>query len=245
MLAARVAELVGEGGGELHHPLEEAQGALGERPHLDLLLGRASSSSMSSTCAFRNGRYWVTCRMRKRWIPWTTRRSDPSGNRNILWMWVRVPTRKRSLSTGSSTAGSRWVTTPMTLRSRDRVVARGRRSSPGPPRGAGWRGGTAGCPGAAGCRARSGRRSGRRRGRRPTRSPASRSSLNRASFSRGRPARRVTLASSRCRRSKAFASRWARTSLSASAWQSRQRAAKGRARRRAAAISASHSGQRP
>jgi len=24
--------------------------------------------------------------------PWTTRRSEPSGKRNILWMWVSVPT---------------------------------------------------------------------------------------------------------------------------------------------------------
>src|SRR4030095_93859 len=65
-----------------------------------------------------NGRYCVTCVRRKRCTPCTTRRSDPSGNLNILWMWVSVPRRKSSLSTGSSTAGSRWVTTPITFRSR-------------------------------------------------------------------------------------------------------------------------------
>ena len=43
--------------------------------------------------AFRNGRYWWTWRRRKRCTPWTTRRSEPSGNLNILWMWVSVPTR--------------------------------------------------------------------------------------------------------------------------------------------------------
>src|SRR6185503_1092425 len=61
--------------------------------------------------------YWCTCTRRNRCTPCTTRRSEPSGNLNILWMCVRVPTRYRSLSTGSSTAGSRCVTTPMTLRS--------------------------------------------------------------------------------------------------------------------------------
>ncbi len=33
-------ELVGEGGGDLHHALEEPLGALGEGLHLDLLLAR-------------------------------------------------------------------------------------------------------------------------------------------------------------------------------------------------------------
>src|SRR5688500_11951124 len=93
-------------------------------------------SFSSSMLARRKGRYWWTCSRRKRCTPCTTRRSDPSGNLNILWMWVSVPTRKRSLSTGSSTAGSRWVITPMTLRSRtasctsatelSRATARGR-----------------------------------------------------------------------------------------------------------------------
>ena len=78
MFAGEAAELVGEGGGQLHHPLEEAERALGERPDLDLLLGGDVLADQLDP-GHEEGRYWVTCRMRKRWIPCTTRRSEPSG----------------------------------------------------------------------------------------------------------------------------------------------------------------------
>ena len=52
-----------------------------------------TTSSMSSMRALMKGRYCVTWRMRKRFTPCTTRRSDPSGNLNIFRMWVRVPMR--------------------------------------------------------------------------------------------------------------------------------------------------------
>ena len=65
--------------------------ALWARARTSISCSAGISSVMSSTRAFTNGRYWVTCRTRKRWIPWTTSRSEPSGNLNILWMWVSVP----------------------------------------------------------------------------------------------------------------------------------------------------------
>ena len=116
MLAARLASS-SERVGESSTTLWKRPSALWASARTSISCSAGISSRMSSTCAFRNGRYWVTWRMRKRWMPWTTRRSEPSGKRNILWMWVSVPTPKRSLSVGSSTEGSRWVTTPMTLRS--------------------------------------------------------------------------------------------------------------------------------
>ena len=48
-------QLVGEGGGELHHPLEEPQGALGQGLDLDLLLGGHRPPSMSSMLRLQEG----------------------------------------------------------------------------------------------------------------------------------------------------------------------------------------------
>ena len=91
MLAARLASS-SERVGESSTTLWKKPSALWASARTSISCSAGTSSRMSSTCAFRNGRYWVTCRMRKRWIPWTTRRSEPSGKRNILWMWVSVPT---------------------------------------------------------------------------------------------------------------------------------------------------------
>ena len=59
-------QLVRQGGRELDHPLEEAQDALRQRADLDLLLRARRPRGRSSTRARRKGRYWVTCRIRKR-----------------------------------------------------------------------------------------------------------------------------------------------------------------------------------
>ena len=84
-------QLVGEGGGELHHPLEQALRALGQRLDLDLLLGRDDVAAAARCWPSGTGGTGGPGTSRKRCTPWTTRRSDPSGNLNILWMWVRVP----------------------------------------------------------------------------------------------------------------------------------------------------------
>ncbi len=62
-------------------------------PRTSISWSAGISSLMSSRLAFRKGRYCVIWSRRKRCTPWTTSRSDPSGNLNILWMWVRVPMR--------------------------------------------------------------------------------------------------------------------------------------------------------
>src|SRR5512143_2712322 len=116
MLAASVASS-SESVGDSSTTRWKKPSALCASARTSISCSAGTSSRISSTSARRNGRYCVTRLMRKRWMPWTTRRSEPSGKRNILWMWVKVPIGYRSLSTGSSTAGSRWVTTPITLRS--------------------------------------------------------------------------------------------------------------------------------
>ena len=73
------------------------------------------TSTSSLTSARRYGFSVVTRAIRRRRRPWTIRRRLPSGSLNILWMCVSVPTSCRSACPGSSTVGSRWVTTPMSL----------------------------------------------------------------------------------------------------------------------------------
>ncbi len=90
MLPARVASS-SESVGESSTTRWKNDTALWASAFTSISWSAGTTSLTSSTWAFRNGLYWVTCRMRKRWIPWTTSRSEPSGKRNILWMWVSVP----------------------------------------------------------------------------------------------------------------------------------------------------------
>ena len=242
MLAASVcssSERVGESSTTLWN---EAERALGEGPDLDLLVRRhrlvheldlrLAGTACTGGPAGRN-----------RWTPWTTRRSDPSGNLNILWMWVSVPTRWRSLSDRVVDGRVALGDDADDLALAHRVVDEGDGALPRHRErqdGVGEEDGVA---------ERQDPELGRElvevdvvdavrlevrlavvprpplsRGRRPA---GSRSPARAAAARRPSPrARRATL-------------------LSASSWQSRQSSAKGRALSRAGGISASHSSQTP